>query len=187
MTLFSVDKIGFEILVLSSFYLFFTESHSILPQVEEPRIITKKIGNETYSIKLSFSTSPSITTTTTTTRKPSSADDDYYYSDDEIDAVELPSNCADVEFECHSNHHCVPIESYCNGKIDCTDESDELMCANASYINFLNDSNSKATESKKCSNDSYTILIILILIVIILLIPFERCKSVDFLYKLVNK
>lgn len=194
MTLFLHTKTVFELLIICSFHLIFVGSH-FLPPVEEPKIITKKIGNEVYSVKLSFSTySPDIVTTTTatttTTQKPLSADDDYYYySDDELE-IDKSSTlfCADVEFECQSNHHCVPIESFCDGKNDCADESDELRCASGPDIIFRRSNNSIATEKKIFSNsrnDSYIILTLLVTIILIMLL--KKFKTADFIYKLVNK
>lgn len=161
----------FRLLVLCTFCSFFCESHYLSQtEVEEPKIII----------------------ITTTTQKPSSADDEYYYySDDELDTVQPPF-CRDVEFECQSNHHCIPIESFCNGKIDCSDKSDELMCAEGPDIILSdnnNNNNSTAAESKTHSNstiDSYIILILLIIIVLIT-IPFEKCKNAEFLYKIIRK
>lgn len=44
--------------------------------------------------------------------------------------------CDDVEFECKSDHKCIPIESYCDGQKDCDDESDESSCATTPAIHF---------------------------------------------------
>lgn len=44
--------------------------------------------------------------------------------------------CDDIEFECKSDHKCIPLDWYCNGQIDCDDESDEQTCATTPAIHF---------------------------------------------------
>lgn len=36
--------------------------------------------------------------------------------------------CSDLEFQCISQDHCIPIEYRCDEKFDCIDKSDESMC-----------------------------------------------------------
>lgn len=38
-------------------------------------------------------------------------------------------HCSDNEFECVSDHKCIPLESYCDYTNDCDDGSDESSCA----------------------------------------------------------
>lgn len=95
----------------------------------------------------------SLNRSTSTTSKP--ADDagekdiDTLFTDEfdlDLDAS-FSLNCDDIEFECKSDHRCIPIESYCDGKIDCDDESDETMCASTPAIHFslIDDTTSTTT------------------------------------------
>lgn len=38
-------------------------------------------------------------------------------------------HCSDNEFECVSDHKCIPLEKYCDHSNDCDDHSDESSCA----------------------------------------------------------
>lgn len=103
-------------------------------------LVNRKLNRSIRSIN-------ETTTTTTesnvmlTTHNPK--DDDIDNDDDNIfDNKELfPDNdvsliCDDIEFECKSDHKCIPLESFCDGVRDCVDESDESSCATTPAIHF---------------------------------------------------
>lgn len=46
--------------------------------------------------------------------------------------------CRDTEFECHSNHACIPLDQYCDQVKNCADGSDEANCAPAPRIAYNN-------------------------------------------------
>lgn len=137
-------------------------------------------------------------TTATTTPLNSSTDDencdyrvdaycDYY--DDELNVDEsFSSNCSDIEFECQTNHLCIPIESYCDGRIDCSDESDELTCAKAPSIHFSteNYTTTACTPSENSSNVENFATIIMLIIILIVFIAFNRFNQSN-LKKAINR
>lgn len=182
------------LLVLCAFHLFFPEvyANSLLQQ-ENTQKISKRIDDKVYSVKLSFSTSPSSMTssavTTTTEKLASSAAGDggseyYDFNGDELDLDESASLfCSDVEFECRNNHRCIPIESYCDGVNDCADESDELKCA--TYFSAIDsttvESSTEVSTLPSTGNDS--LIIIVFLIIVIMLLTFDF----NFLNKLFKK
>lgn len=89
-------------------------------------IFKKKVGEEEYVGRVSFSTFP---------------------SDKLVSLV-----CSDIQFECKNDTACVPLESYCDGKIDCADESDELMCAKPPAIYFLDEKKNTPPPSSPSSS-----------------------------------
>lgn len=165
--------------------------HSFLSDVQS-KIITKRIGNEVYSVNVSFSTySPNISTTstTTTTQKPSTDDDEYYdFYDGELDPDEsFNSNCSDLEFECQTDHLCISIESYCDSKIDCADESDEMTCAEPPSIHFSTDNYTRTcTPTEKSSDVENYATIIMIILIMIVFIVFNRFNQKK-LQKVLNR
>lgn len=56
--------------------------------------------------------------------------------------------CDDIEFECKNDHKCIPLDSYCDGKIDCSDETDESFCAATPAIPYsiVNETTTTTTE-----------------------------------------
>lgn len=126
LTLKAKMSVFFGLLVLSIFHFFFVETRPhFLMQRHETKCSTKKIDNTEYIVKMCFDTFSRDETSSTSTQKP------------DIDNDTISLFCQDIEFECTSNHRCIPIESYCDGKNDCTDGSDELTCATSPAIHFL--------------------------------------------------
>lgn len=112
-----------QILIGVLVHLFFVDTRTLARSLES-EYIKKEIGNTEYSVRVSFSTFSPIKKNITTTQKN---DIDILYSDSELYGP-LSLICEDFEFECRSDHQCIPLEKYCDGKNDCADESDELMC-----------------------------------------------------------
>lgn len=46
--------------------------------------------------------------------------------------------CHDTEFECHSDHVCIPLDQFCDNVKDCDDGSDETKCATTPSIPYSN-------------------------------------------------
>lgn len=155
----------YGLLVLYAFHSFFVEMRSThLNQTEQPKIIVKHVGDRDYIVKSSFSTF-------TTTQSPADVANELDYTDESIDSF-----CTDLEFECTTDRHCIPIEEYCDGKNDCSDKSDELTCASIPAI--IGDTPTST------SYTSYAIIIIILLvIIIILMVSFKMYEGRYFLYR----
>ncbi len=54
-------------------------------------------------------------------------DDDESFDFGDEDAIELDQSCAEDQFTC-DNGECIPFGSYCDGRADCDDLSDESEC-----------------------------------------------------------
>lgn len=155
MSLFLKPRTLVGLLVLYTLNPFFIEPRANY-QTSQPELAIKNVGDKEYKVKTSFSTFPSTQT---------SKENQFDY-DGEIETFK--SLCSDIEYECVSDLHCIPIESYCDGKIDCTDESDELTCAQIPKI---------FTDTVTTSNN-----ITLILLMIVIMITCKIYGGVRFLY-----
>lgn len=97
------------------------------------------------------------------TDNPTDANDnssfDNIFDDKELfpeDSESFGLYCDDIEFECKSDHKCIPLESYCNEIIDCDDESDEQTCASTPAIHFsiINETTTELTTTTTTSDKS---------------------------------
>lgn len=122
----------FVLAVFYVFYLNFIEMYAISSQT-----VNKTISNREYIVKLSFSRFSSAEIP---------ANDDEIKLDASISLI-----CGDIEFECTTDHQCIALESYCDGKHDCPDESDEMACATTPEIHFsiINDTAASMASSTK--------------------------------------
>lgn len=156
----------FGLLVLCTFHTFFVEmSPTFSSQPQQTEIVSKNVGDKEYIVKTSFSSF-------STTQKSADDGGGFVYDDLKLDES-FSSFCDDIEFECASDHRCIPIENYCDGKNDCADESDELTCASTPKIRFLLINTTPTTASK--------IIIILLSIIILMKIIFKIYKKLAFL------
>lgn len=90
--------------------------------------------NETTTV-----TNLALTTQNPKNDNPTDDIDDNIFNDKDLfpdDDEPFSFICDDIEFECKSDHKCIPLESYCNGENDCADESDESSCATTPAIHF---------------------------------------------------
>lgn len=124
----------------------------------------KNVGDREYAVKTMFST---FTPSSSSTQKPD-LDEIDYYDGTEFDGGFRPF-CSDIEFECLSDHKCIPIERYCDRKNDCADESDETTCAIETLFKTLPSPNNSLT-------------IILLIVIIFLLIGQKMYEGSKFLY-----
>lgn len=147
---FSRAKIFWSVFII--FHLFFIETYArFVHEPDQVQYIRKKIHNREYLVKLSFFREPIVTTW-----PPQSG-----YDSDLDWNKPIGSICMDIEFECMSDHSCIPLENYCDGKNDCTDKSDEQMCSKIPEIRFsIKNETAPSTASAKTMN-----LILLLLII----------------------
>lgn len=48
--------------------------------------------------------------------------------DEEENDVSVAAQCNSQEFMCHSDRYCIDIRRKCDGRFDCSDQSDERDC-----------------------------------------------------------
>lgn len=63
-------------------------------------------------------------------------DDDIFNDKELFPDSDFSLVCDDIEFECKSDHKCIPLENYCDGVAHCNDKSDESSCATGPVIDF---------------------------------------------------
>lgn len=116
-------------------YLFgLLNAQSIKSANQISSLVNRKLNRSIRSIN-ETTTVTNLALTTQNPKNDISTDniDDYLFPDDDEPFSFI---CDDIEFECKSDHKCIPLESYCNGETDCADESDESSCATTPAIHF---------------------------------------------------
>lgn len=85
------------------------------------------------------------------------SENDKHDKNNDDDIVER--SCQDTEFQCKSDHFCIPLDLYCDGFYNCADYSDEANCATTPRIPYSN-----RTDAPQTTGDEFKMFFVHILI-----------------------